>query len=317
MWNNPKISIIVAIYNQEAYLHKALSCIRNNSFDDYEVLLINDGSTDHSKEICLEYCSLDSRFKYYEKINGGVASARQFGIERVKGEYTIHVDPDDKIEPRFLEQLYNVAKSNHSDIVICDYISEYIDHEEVITGFRGKTVEDFKIQLCNGTIWGICWNKLIKTSIFKNKINFEPGIDFQEDKLFIFRVAQNIKSLSYIDEPLYIYNRKNNNSAINNQSKKSLEQSWKVKKLIVDSEQSDDLRDTIKDVVVNESSALETYMNRNISQREYLDLVSPFKDIIWNIGKGRRKIIFRLSLICHSNFSKYLINKIIKVFANL
>lgn len=187
----PKISIVVAIYNQEAYLHKALSSIRNNSFEEYEVLLINDGSSDKSKDICLEYCSLDSRFKYFEKPNGGVASARQFGLEHASGIYVIHVDPDDWVDPRYLLELYTKAKESNADVTICDYIEEYAEKSIIVdhVKYNNASIEELKLALAGNFFWGVCWNKLIRRStITKYHLYFEKDINFQEDKLFIYRI---------------------------------------------------------------------------------------------------------------------------------
>ena len=119
----PKVSIIVPVYKAEAYLHRCVDSILAQTFTDFELLLIDDGSPDRSGEICDEYAQKDSRIRVIHKENGGVSSARQRGLDEAVGEYTIHVDSDDWVEPNMLEELYKKAKQDDADIVICDYFN--------------------------------------------------------------------------------------------------------------------------------------------------------------------------------------------------
>ena len=116
--NNPKISIIVPVYNAEKYLHRCIDSILNQTFIDFEVLLINDGSTDSSGVICDEYAKKDSRIKVFHKRNGGVSSARNIGVVNMTGEYCIHCDSDDYMEYNLLEEVYSCARRHSADMVI-------------------------------------------------------------------------------------------------------------------------------------------------------------------------------------------------------
>ena len=115
------ISIIVPIYNTEKYLGQCLDSIINQSYTNFEVLLINDGSTDSSGMICQEYVARDSRFRYFEKDNGGVASARNLGLERSSGAYITFIDSDDWVEFNYLDVLYTALKENDTDVAISTY----------------------------------------------------------------------------------------------------------------------------------------------------------------------------------------------------
>ena len=112
------ISIIVPIYNTDCYLRQCLDSIINQSYKNFEVLLINDGSVDDSVMICKEFAEKDSRICYFEKENGGVSSARNLGLKNVKGNYITFVDSDDWVEENYLEVLYNALKENEVDISI-------------------------------------------------------------------------------------------------------------------------------------------------------------------------------------------------------
>ena len=120
---NISVSIIVPVYKAEAYLHHCLDSILAQTFTDWELLLVDDGSPDRSGVICDEYAAKDDRIIVFHKENGGVSSARQKGQDEAQGEYTIHADPDDWVEPTMLEELYKKAKADDADMVICDYFS--------------------------------------------------------------------------------------------------------------------------------------------------------------------------------------------------
>ena len=112
------ISIIVPVYKAELYLHRCLDSILAQTLTNFELLLIDDGSLDGSGRLIDEYAKKDKRVKSFHKVNGGVSSARQFGLDRAVGEYVIHVDPDDWVEPNMLEELYTKAKTDNTDMVI-------------------------------------------------------------------------------------------------------------------------------------------------------------------------------------------------------
>ena len=117
----PKVSVIVPVYKAEKYLQRCVDSLLAQTFTDFELLLIDDGSPDRSGEICDEYAAADSRVRVFHKVNGGVSSARQCGMDNATGEYTIHADPDDWVEPIMLKELYVKAKEENADMVFCNY----------------------------------------------------------------------------------------------------------------------------------------------------------------------------------------------------
>lgn len=121
----PIVSIIIPLYNAEKYLRKCLDSILKQTFKDFEILLVNDGSTDGSEVICKEYCQKDSRVKLFCKDNGGVSSARNLGLENSSGDYISFIDSDDYVKPNFIESLYN--RMPDCDYVLCGYIKLFTD----------------------------------------------------------------------------------------------------------------------------------------------------------------------------------------------
>ena len=116
--NMAKISVIIPIYNAEVYLENCLESIKNQSFTDYEVLLIDDGSTDNSGKICDVFATKDFRFQVIHKSNGGVSSARNIGIEQAKGEWICFMDSDDTVEKDYLQHLYQGANQQNDILVV-------------------------------------------------------------------------------------------------------------------------------------------------------------------------------------------------------
>lgn len=216
--NSPVISIISAVYNVENYIKRCIDSIVNQTFKDFELILVNDGSTDNSGDICNEYALKDSRIKVYHKTNGGVASARGLGISVARGTYSIHIDPDDWIEPTMLEEMYNVVKKKNSDILIVDYYVNSKNQIKYIT-CKPQYIEskDLLISLLRGNFFGGLCHKLIRHSLYsKYNINFFEGINYCEDFLIWAQLLQNNLNISYLNKAFYHYNVENLNSISRN-----------------------------------------------------------------------------------------------------
>ena len=207
------ISVIVPIYNMEKQIRKCLDSIMAQTFRNYECLLIDDGSTDSSGEICDEYAVKDSRFKAYHKENGGVSSARQFGIDHALGEYTIHADPDDWVEPIMLEELYRKAKEDDADMVICDFFENTYKGQNYIKQQPSALDHNTVLHDLFHHIHGSCCNKLIRRKTFiDNNVSFPTRINSCEDLYVNVALLINDIRVSYLGKAFYHYVRGNPNS---------------------------------------------------------------------------------------------------------
>lgn len=225
---NPKVSIIVPIYNVEEYLSNCIQSILNQTFKNFELILINDGSTDKSLDICMEYKNLDSRIVVIDKKNGGVSAARNAGIKIARGDYIAFVDPDDDIHPNMYEILINTAINDNSDLVLCGikYINErnntvensmvWNDCDNII--YRGE-IEDKFIRgilinrLGSGYGYYSSVNKLYKKELFfENKVQFDENKSHSEDAQLNFKLLEYIQSISFVKKPLYNYYIRNRES---------------------------------------------------------------------------------------------------------
>ena len=212
----PYISIIVPVYKAEAYLHRCVDSLLAQTFVDFEIILIDDGSPDNSGTICDEYAKKDTRIKVIHKENGGVASARQCGIDNAIGIYTIHADPDDWVEPTMLEELYNKAISEDADIVICDfYVSEEkgdtYREQKFLKNNSQKVLEDLLFHKLQGSLW----NKLIKLTCYTDfNVRFVENLNYCEDYLVCIKILmQNVK-LAYLNKAFYYYDQVINDDSI-------------------------------------------------------------------------------------------------------
>ena len=205
----PLVSVIVPVYKAEKWLRRCVDSILAQTMENFELLLIDDGSPDSSGDICDEYAANDSRVRVFHKENGGVSSARQKGLENARGEYIIHCDPDDWVENNMLEEMIKCAKENDVDMVICDYYSENIDGEELIYNKQDLQQEETSYsvlnKLINQKIHGACWNKLIRRDCLKG-IGFYPfDLIYAEDQLFNAKVLKQYIKIGYLNKAYYHY----------------------------------------------------------------------------------------------------------------
>ncbi len=202
---NPKISIIVPVYNMEAYLKECLESIRSQTFSDWECILVDDGSSDLSPTICDEYVNIDSRFKVIHKENGGLSSARNSALRVAKGEFIGFVDSDDWLEPKMYELLFNLINEYDADIASVGFVKEYrgrrstkhiVHKTKVISG------EDAIREMCFDKIPNYVWNKLQRRSIIT--CDFPEGRNF-EDIVVYSQWMKNVNRIVLDPTPMYHY----------------------------------------------------------------------------------------------------------------
>ncbi|WP_289129529.1 glycosyltransferase [uncultured Clostridium sp.] len=217
---NPKISVIVPIYNVEKYIHRAIDSILTQSLTEFELILINDGSQDRCGEICNEYAQKDSRIKVIHKNNGGVSSARNVGIENSSGQYIGFVDPDDYIDKEMYEKLYNSIKKEDSEIAISSF-SYIINGKEEPQDISNKKLIFNKNEAINNYFnntypfnYSFLCNKLFKKELFDG-IRLNTKILVQEDTEIMIKLYNKSNRVSYIGEPLYFYELRNGSATSN------------------------------------------------------------------------------------------------------
>ncbi len=214
----PKVTIIVPIYNVEKYLKICIESLVNQTLQEIEIILVNDGSTDNSGKIAKKY---QKRFKnkiiYLEKENGGLSDARNFAIPYAKGEYIAFLDSDDYVEKDTYENMYKIAKKEKSDMVECDFYWEYLHKSKIDTGeiyhSKEEMLEEVRV---------VAWNKLIRREIIqKRNIEFPKGYRY-EDVEFTYKLIPYLDKVSFLKEPCIHYVQREN-SISNSQNERTKE----------------------------------------------------------------------------------------------
>ena len=298
----PQISIIVPVYKAEAYLHRCIDSLLNQTFIEFEILLIDDGSPDKSGEICDEYAKKDNRIRVFHKENEGVSSARQCGIDNALGEYTIHTDPDDWVEPNMLEELYNKAKEVDADMVICDFYEEYINKQiykkQEPSALDSNTVLKELFQHLHGS----CWNKLIKRTCYnKYNVKFPFELKCNEDQYVCASILLHEINIVYLPKAFYHYSQEVNlNSLV--KKPKDYEERLFVKTMfcsLLHNHKHYNIcyQFMISDMVCN------VYYNQKYTSYEFKNLFYRYKYIILTNKNMPFHLRFRLYLSCIGLYS--------------
>lgn len=211
---NPKVSVIVPVYNAERYLSHCIDSILAQTFTDVELLLIDDGSKDNSGKICDEYAAKDSRVRVLYKDNGGVSTARNLGLENASGDWVIFIDSDDWIAESMIHDMYEKAESEKADLIYCDLEMLFNDHIEVL---HIAKYDSNKVNMLNNFIkstFGTVVGMLAKRSLYEaNEVRFPIGVKFCEDFYVAARLMLYSEKICYIPTTYYCYNRQNEASA--------------------------------------------------------------------------------------------------------
>ena len=209
---NPMVSIIVPVYNGEKSIERCLRSIQNQSYTNIEVIVVNDGSTDHTEKVIKKYVEKDARFHYIKKDNTGVSDSRNIGMASAKGEYFQFVDGDDWLVKRATEEFVRTAQLYDCDMVISDFyrvcgrkimVKGHIDMGPVIT--RTKFAE-YMMKAPANFYYGVLWNKFFKADIIRKfSLVCDTDLDWCEDFRFNLEYLQYVGNVGVIDRPLYYY----------------------------------------------------------------------------------------------------------------
>lgn len=273
-----KVSVIVPVYNVEPYIEKCLESLVNQTLKEIEVIVINDGSPDRSQEIIDKYVKKYSKkIKSFKKENGGQGSARNLGLDKAKGEYISFIDSDDWIDTVMLEDMYNLAKKNDSDIVICDMVDHYIDKEIYHDCTNYSSVFEVTASACN---------KIFKKSVIGN-FKFIPKI-WYEDFNFTTKILFNTDKISCISKGFYHCNCGHVSTMNNNNSIKNL-----------------DILIALDDII--EYSKQKNVYDKNIISYLIYDhlLITSINRVALQKNKDKKVVIKKMINYCHENIADY------------
>ena len=205
-----EISVIVPIYNVEKYIESCLTSLENQEFDAYEVILMDDGSTDKSRDIAEQFVAKNpDKFKLFHQENAGQSAARNNGLEFACGKYIAYVDSDDTVESNYLKVMYEMAQKTDADLIFCAFRS--VDEEgncikEVHeNGFTPGVIYNIKEEKTLLMMENSVWNKLFKREIIQNEKLLFPDRVWAEDLRFTKKYLAHTSKCVYVDVPVYNY----------------------------------------------------------------------------------------------------------------
>lgn len=323
--NNPLISVIVPVYNVENYLSDCIESILNQSLENFELILVNDGSTDSSGYICDEYARKDNRINAFHKSNGGVTSARSYGVKMAIGEYINFVDSDDTIPENSLMELLSVAESDNLDIVSANYVKiiNSIKNKNIATNDDLILLEQYdyieglvRTKIPNGP-----WAKLFKRELFDEfTFELEKDIVAFEDLIMNIRLALKCRRFGIINKVVYYYHLRDN--SVSQVNKIGLDYYKKITPLIVESFQYYKLESCqpnilsylhltqIKFLILDNVSFnyRDKWLQNNITEIRRLHLNRKEKFILFSVRNKYSRYFYRLSFKFYSLILRY-INK--------
>lgn len=229
----PIISIIVPVYNVGIYLRHCLNSIAAQTEKDFECILVDDGSTDESSTILDEYSKKDERFIVFHKTNGGLTSARNFGLRHSTGDWIMHVDGDDWIEPDSLTRLLQTADNNNADMVIGDFYFAYDDYKMPHKG--SEWTENKMTSLCDyiSSPWTTVWQGIAKRNIYVyNDLKSPSEITYCEDFHLMVRLCYYSSKVVNCHYHFYNYRQRNSSIMHNLNKKTEKDEQWAILDII-------------------------------------------------------------------------------------
>ena len=290
----PLISIIVPIYNAEAYLPRCVDSILAQTFGDFELLLVNDGSRDGSLDVCQRYAAEDGRVRVIDKPNGGVSSARNLGLESASAEWVMFADADDWIEPNTLELA--VPYIGQCDIVRLAWVAHRPEEVKNKRVMNAETPDQLLKQLLRRRTKLAIWGTLIRRDLFiLNDIRFDASYDYAEDWLALLRIVCRCQSVKTLPEAfVYHYDMTNMASCINNMSIAKMACNVRLCHDIKDDLNGrflSDLRDTRLELyrLLVEAYGMEATCEHIIAIRERVDFMSLWEILFANFGWRKKR----------------------------
>ncbi len=203
------VSIMIPAYNAEKYIGRCLQSLIEQTYQDIEIVVVNDGSKDSTKQICEEYAAKDARVRLITQENGGEGAARNTGLKESRGKYLCFVDADDYVKPEFVENMINMQKDNDAGMVICGFTE--LKGEAVLNETSGPVKHMNQEQameqlLREDSFKGYVWNKMFDLDIIRNyQLSFDTSLAVWTDVLFVFQYMLHIQKVVFDPTPMYYY----------------------------------------------------------------------------------------------------------------
>ena len=300
MANFPKISVIVPVYNTEKYLHRCIDSVLAQTYKDFELLLIDDGSKDSSGAICDEYAARDSRVKVFHKENGGVSSARNAGLAIASGDWIMHLDGDDRIAPDIQERLIRKGEDTGADIVMGDFLFAYSDRDILYSLPDWDNNKTASLNRYITSVWTCVWGGIHKRSLYEvYQLKSPQGVTYCEDFHLMARLCYHAKKVVNVHQPFYHY-RQQEGSVMHNLSKKTeRDEQWVYQDIICFFKEQGVYDDYRKSMCWRMLKATQELVLDKSTWKTFQEMVPEKKHYIWDCPYINRKLKMNMWCLTH------------------
>ena len=300
MANFPKISVIVPVYNTEKYLHRCIDSVLAQTYKDFELLLIDDGSKDSSGTICDEYAAQDTRVRVFHKENGGVSSARNAGLAIASGDWIMHLDGDDWIEPDMLERLIQKGEDTGADIVMGDFLFAYSDRDILYSLPDWDNNKTASLNRYITSVWTCVWGGIHKRSLYEEyQLKSPQGVTYCEDFHLMARLCYHAKKVVNVHQPFYHY-RQQEGSVMHNLSKKTeRDEQWVYQDIIRFFKEKRVYDDYRKSMCWRMLKATQELVLDKSTWKTFQEMVPEKKHYIWDCPYINRKLKMNMWCLTH------------------
>lgn len=302
------VSVIVPVYNVERYIDRCIQSVLSQTYTDFELILVNDGSLDTSYEKCLSYAEKDSRVIVYSKSNGGSSSARNYGLAKSKGKWILFLDADDWIDPSTIEKYYNITQDKEVDLIYSDTYFAYDNCRfEAIPGIPYSQDKCVLIDNAIRSEWNNVGSLFVKRNIYiDNNIHFIEGVRYCEDFYCFILLFLHSKKIHYIKEPLYYYNQTNDLSIMHTFNISYIAGQLMVYDLIISELKRECILEFCKkNMYWRVLKSKEHYLLNPKFHHLFLEIIPDAHSYIWSCPRLSVKRKFLMWLLVH-NFQKIL-----------
>ena len=300
MANFPKISVIVPVYNTEKYLHRCIDSVLAQTYKDFELLLIDDGSKDSSGAICDEYAARDSRVKVFHKENGGVSFARNAGLAIASGDWIMHLDGDDWIAPDIQERLIRKGEDTGADIVMGDFLFAYSDRDILYSLPDWDNNKTASLNRYITSVWTCVWGGIHKRSLYEvYQLKSPQGVTYCEDFHLMARLCYHAKKVVNVHQPFYHY-RQQEGSVMHNLNKKTeRDEQWVYQDIIRFFKEQGVYDDYRKSMCWRMLKATQELVLDKSTWKTFQEMVPEKKHYIWDCPYINRKLKMNMWCLTH------------------
>ena len=319
--NEAIVSIIIPVYNAQKYLANTLDSVLKQTYKNLEIILVDDGSTDNTEEICESYAKIDSRIKVINKENGGVSSARNYGLALAKGEYISFVDSDDFLVADMIETLVDDIQTTNAEVAVCGYwhVTEE-EYKNIINNSKSRALT--KLELLSNpinyfyskTLMPFMWNKIFERRLIE-KIKFDETINYGEDYLFCAMAYMKANKACYRTDKKYFYIKRNDGLSMSEGSVEFWSGYARSKKILYDKfveiNAGEDLLKGIWREYCIAIIAIYRYVVHKRLKKEYDKITKLYRNIMINFIKNSNLTLtkkleylsfvlsYKIAVLCH------------------